>query len=335
MRVLFLGETEGNTGPANVNRELVAHWPTQDEVVTIRRESKLCSVVAGVVKGLACDVVVSPGAGWVEISIHVALALLGRPVVSFNHGYVPYENKVNGLGYSRLKVRAIEWHLRNSAAIVANSESQMRFLAEHLDGFSGELTYTNLGVEPFDLGLTGREACPPVIAVSGGTRPIKANEVVARAVRLLREEGIDCELRVYGRSYSENAGLQSAFESGFARPMGQVSQEEFIRQLGEASVFVMNSRHESFGLSVLDALRAGCSVLLSKNCGVAGVFDLRDSDVVQDCEDESEVARKIEGLLICSNAERLYQSLDFEKLDWDSASGNLREACRKVVKHAR
>lgn len=325
MKVLFTGKTEGNNGPANVNRLLIENWPAGEELVTLQSSSRADRIFEGLRKSPRCDVMLSPGCGIVEIALHAMLGATGKPVVCFNHGYTPFENEINRLGYSRLRVAAIEWHMRTADAIVANSELQMRFVRERLEGFAGTYAFANLGIDPFKQAPTARANPRPVIAVSGGTRPIKANEIVVRAAHILRSRGIDCELRVYGRDYAANEELSAAFASGEATYMGQVPQEEFVRQLGEADVFVMDSRHESFGLSALDAIKAGCSLLLSRNCGVVGVLALEDGDVVRECEDAAEVAERIENLLAHPNAERLYRALNFDALSWKHTAQRLRD----------
>ncbi len=325
MRILFAGEVQGNNGPSNVNRAFIENWPSCDELVVLRATTKLGRLFEGLRKGLQCDVVLFLGSGAVEVTLHAILGTLKKPIVCFNHGYVPYENEVNDLGYSRRRISAIGWHMRTADAIVANSEHQMQFVRERLDGFSGRYDFVNLGVDSFEQASTERNNERPIIAVSGGTRPIKGNEIVVRAARILRLRDIDCELRVYGRDYAKNGELTSAFESGEATFMGQVPHEEFVRQLSEADVFVMNSLHESFGLSALDAIQAGCSLLLSRNCGVAGVLTLEKDDVVENYEDASEVADKIEKLLARPNADRRYQALDFDVLSWKRSAQKLRD----------
>ena len=332
MKILYVGEHEGNTGPANVNRAIAASWPPEDMVTHLACGSKSAQVVEGVWKGLGCDVILFSNNSMVDAAIHAFFRMLRKPCVCFNHGYLPVESRINGVGISNRRLDAFSRHMLSADAIVANSELQMRLLERELEPYSGILAFTNLGVEPFDQAPTVRANPRPVIAVSGGTRPIKANEVVLRAIRILRSRGIDCELRVYGRGYAENEELSAAFRSGEAAFMGQVPQDEFVRQLREADVFVMNSRHESFGLSALDAVKAGCSLLLSRNCGVNGVLALEDDDVVEDCEDAAEVADRIEGLLAHPNAKRLYDALDFDALSWKRTARKLRSVCVRVAK---
>lgn len=77
--------------------------------------------------------------------------------------------------------------------------------------------------------------------------------------------------------------------------------------------------------------REGASLLVSRNCGVTGVLALEEGDIVFDCEDESEVARKILHLASHPNSQRLYDALDFDALGWDVAAKRLCDACRGAV----
>lgn len=327
MKTLFVGEYSGNTGPANVNRSLIENWPRDDEVLHIESSSKLGQILEGFAKGVRCDVVLFTNNSMVDVTLHSIFRRLQKTCVCFNHGYAPMENDINRGSVPKRRMEAIKHHMRTSDALVANSELQMNLLRDQLGQCRGLLTYVNLGVDRFAQMSVYRNNRRPVVAVSGGTRLIKANEVVVQAIALLKERGIDCVLRVYGRGYAPNDDLAEAFASGDAVFMGQVPQKEFVEQLGEVDVFVMNSRHEPFGLSAIDAIHAGCSLLLSRNCGVGGVLALEEGDVVLDCENAREVADKIERLLSNPNSERLYRSLNFDDLSWERTAGRLREVC--------
>lgn len=326
-----MGGIQGNTGPSNVHKALVESWPKSSQIDTLKSGSKSLKLLEALAKGFRSDVIVSPGSGWTEIIAHRVLARFGKPVVCFNHGYVPYENEINHLGLSSRAVAAIKKHLATADAIVANSALQERFILSKQPELAGKTTHATLGVDRF--AFAGNEGHRGgIIAVSGGTRPIKANEVVARAVEILRNRGIDCHLRVYGRRYSANEKLDNAVSLGIAEYVGQVPGAVFREQLKECSVFVMNSRHESFGLSALDALGAGCSLLLSSNCGVAEVMVTSQDDIVLDCEDASEVADKILHLLDHPNSGRLYSSIDFDKTSWTRTAAKLNDVCASLVR---
>lgn len=96
-----------------------------------------------------------------------------------------------------------------------------------------------------------------VIAVSGGSRLIKGNDIVAKAVSRLRDKGLPCILVVYGDiGFDEPRIGESSIPDGLIFK-GQISHEAFLNDLTSVDLFIMNSRHDSFGMSALDALGAG------------------------------------------------------------------------------
>lgn len=167
------------------------------------------------------------------------------------------------------------------------------------------------------------------MAVSGGTRPIKGNEVVVKAINKLRNRGFNIKLNVYGRRYSKNIELEKMIRTPDSFK-GQISKEEFRKDLTKTDIFVMNSRHEPFGLSAIDALSSGCSVLISANCGVKEVLRLRDIDIIYNCNDVDEISRKIEYLIKKPNNLLLYKCIDFENNSWTKAAERFRNLCNDM-----
>lgn len=328
MKVLFALNLVGNAGPANANRRFVENWPQVDEVSVLDescKAKKILSFVRGVRKA---DVVVSASSGRLISLARFVSRLSGKTFVGFCHGYLPYENDINGLGLDVRELKSFESWLDSCDLVFTNSALQAKFLVKHQPSLAGKVSVVNLGIDPFEQSAAQRkESSKLVVSVSGGTRPIKANEVVAQAVDAIKKKGIDARLDVYGDRLASNSALDEFVEAGVASYCGHVGHEVFVQRLESSDVFVMNSRHEPFGLSALDAVEAGASVLLSRNCGVAEVLEVEFSDCIDDCEDPCEVAQKILALSQDPNAERIYRGIDFEDLGWPSAALRLRNAC--------
>lgn len=331
MRVFSVANIEGNTGPANANRAFFQHWPTQDEVRVLAQGNVVSKVIGSIRGALWCDVLFASETNRV-LKIASPIVRLRRKVTcAFCHGWLPYENEVNDHGFSEKDLQAYTAWLDSVDVVATNSSMQKEFIVREQRSLDGKVESTTLGVVPFDQRTREpRGNGKLVVAVSGGSRPIKGNEVVARAVRKLRAKGMDAELRVYGNRYAKNAELDAILgECG--RYMGQVDEGEFVQGLFESDVFVMNSRREPFGLSAYGALEAGCSLVLSGNCGIAEVLSLKPEDIVNDCEDADEVAEKIVAAAENPNGERIYRALDFSAVSWQAASKKLRDICANAV----
>lgn len=219
--------------------------------------------------------------------------------------------------------------------VVANSKSHEDFVLSYQPELKGKTTNILLGVDRFkQMESSARTDSETVIAVAGGNRLIKGNDVVLEACRILRSRGTNAFLDVYGSIYEIDDPRCTAIKTlprSLGRVMGQVDHRIFLEGLNRSSLFVMDSRHESFGLSALDALRTGCSVLISKDCGVLEALSPKGSDVIKDCENAEEVAEKMAYLLEHSNAKRLYESIDFDAMSWDVQVGKLRDMCVEVA----
>ena len=111
--------------------------------------------------------------------------------------------------------------------------------------------------------------------------------------------------------------IEKGINNGSLVYRGQVTQDRFIEELRTIDVFVMASLHESFGLSAIDALQSGASLLLSDQCGVAEVLSLQDCDRITIKNSEQEVARKIERLIKYPNAERLAKTVNYKRYNWE------------------
>lgn len=330
MRVLILGDAELNNGPSNVHKALVRHWPTVDEVDYVRSRNKAGFVFEGLRKGLRSDVIVSPCMDMAGIVAQQTLRLFGKPVICFNHGYVPFENDINGLGHGEVWISLYKGALRQADCVVCNSLLQERFVLARQPELEGRTCHILLGIEHFDQRAPRRHK-EAVIAVSGGSRAIKGNDTVVRACAKLRGRGVPCRLRLYGDFDQGAEALRGIMDQKYDREMGQVSREMFLDGLSDCSLFVMNSRHEPFGLSAIDAIEAGVPVLISRNCGIDEVLGLEKVDVVDNPEDVSEVAGKMAFLLGHPNARRLYKSIDFGALSWDMQTAKLRQMCADVL----
>lgn len=254
---MLVGDVSDNAGPSNVHRELIAHWPTGEELLLPRWSNAASKLVSVIIASMRCDALFSVGAGRLDAIAHAIARRRNVPVIVLVHGYLPYENEANNLGLSDEVVR--EWRSMLYAAdvVVTNSEFHADCLRAAEPDIAEKVRWFNLGIEPFIPREHVSQGEAIRVAVSGGTRPIKGNEIVARAVSALQQQGHRVELLVFGRAYADNPQLEDALRACGGRMEGQVSQGDFLDALSRTDVFVMNSRRESFGMSAIDALAGG------------------------------------------------------------------------------
>lgn len=163
------------------------------------------------------------------------------------------------------------------------------------------------------------------IIVAGGDRIQKNNIEVCKAIEILAnnlEKNI--ELKICGRKYYQENLFEKYRHSIY---VGMLPYKEFCKELEKSDIFILNSEVESFGLSAVDALLCGCSVLISKNSGITFVLDLREEDLIYDVHNPIEIAEKIKIILDKRNSKRILSTIDFEHYTWKQVSERLYKIC--------
>lgn len=111
-----------------------------------------------------------------------------------------------------------------------------------------------------------------------------------------------------------------------------LSHEQFMEKLSKAHVFALNSEVESFGLSAVDALKAGCNILISQNSGIRSILSLTEKDIIFDTHNPSEIADKVEKLISQNNCMRIRSSINFDHYSWKNVADRLYKICEAVYK---
>jgi glycosyltransferase involved in cell wall biosynthesis len=125
---------------------------------------------------------------------------------------------------------------------------------------------------------------PYVLAV-GDRGPRKNLDSLARAVDVLRGEGIDLVVAGGGR------GHQLGTPVAGARDLGYVPDEQLPALYAGALAFVLPSLHEGFGLTPLEAMAAGTPVVASTRGALATVIG--NAGLLADPADPDELARAV------------------------------------------
>lgn len=119
-----------------------------------------------------------------------------------------------------------------------------------------------------------RPRTPPVIGALGRLHEVKGFDVLLKAAAALRDKGVDFRLKLAGdgpelhnlRSLRNQLNLNNRVEF-----CGWLSSPESF--MSEVDLFVVPSRHEAFGLVVVEAMAAGVPVVASDIKGPRDILD--------------------------------------------------------------
>ena len=144
----------------------------------------------------------------------------------------------------------------------------------HLPGLLAKSSVLHLGVDlavldaaaPDAQARRAREPGPPVVLWNHRWEYDKDPEAFFRVVNRLDDIGARFRLILAGETFAE---LPPAFEAGFRRYADRVLHYGFAESLADyaallwrSDIVVSTSRHEFFGLSMLEAIHCGCHPLL-------------------------------------------------------------------------
>lgn len=218
----------------------------------------------------------------------------GRPVVLSIHGgkYLvePFSS------------RLLEWiagqMLRRSRSVVVLSEIEENLLLRRWP----QLDIAVLpNAVPIDAAIerSGTNE-PPVIIFLGRMHESKGLTEIVEASAMLKTKDVAFRFRAFG-----NGPMRARFVAGMRRILGDlfeyggvVSGDEKWRQLAAADIFLLPSRYgEGLPMAMLEAMAAGCVVVVSDNASVTSVIQHEGNGYVVEPRNSKQLADTLTWLL--------------------------------------
>lgn len=322
MRVFLIGDYKTGTGPANVTRAYMENMPG---IIVQKMNGKMLRAAELLIKVPFSDVLLLSGHSKQNLLALKLAGLFNKRTAFLMHGCVEHENAINGVPDEDMN-RTERQTLKECDEIYAVSDRFADWLKNAYPEYKEKILSQPNGLD-FDtlLRMKGKETSRitgQILSIGGGM-PRKRIRVICKAVEILKaqEEYKDLKLVVIGDKGLDTEKINSY---PFVDNRGIVSREETEKLFRESSLFIQNSCFETFGLAPVEALTYGCPVLLSDKIGALGIIPgVKESDIINDCEDAEEIAEKIKLCLMESNAGRLLDSIDTEQTSWESRARGL------------
>ena len=200
------------------------------------------------------------------------------------------------------------WNTRVAAKIIAISSATRDDLVRHYGIEQEKIEIVAHGVsglfQPQSLDaiaqIRDRLDLPELFILAVGTiQPRKNLGNLARAIRILRDDGRAITLVTAGKrgwTASQVEGeIHTALPESAWRHLGFVSDDELPALYSAASCVAMVSRHEGFGLPVLEAMASGVPVVISDRGSLPEVAG--GHALTADPDDAADIASRLRGLL--------------------------------------
>lgn len=226
-----------------------------------------------------------------------------------SRGRVPYLITCHGSD-----VRLLERHelvrrlarrvFRGASQITTVSQFLAGDIARRLPGLETPVRVTPMpvDVDRFIAGGKTEKVQPPRILFAGNLVPSKGVDVLLRAAAELERRGIAHQVKILGEGSARNHLQSLAGDLGIA---SRVEWERFVPQArmageyGASTITVLPSRGqaEGLGLTLVEALLAGCAVVGTAAGGIPEVVLHERTGLIARDGDPADLARQIERLL--------------------------------------
>jgi hypothetical protein len=324
-KYLFIGGTDGNTGPSNVNKGIVANLTSSFYVAD--GKNKVSKYLSALINTIRCNVVIVSGMSKVGVYAIKLAKLLNKKTIYIMHGCYEIETTLNEAVADANSIRMEQYLLHSVDLLLPVSERYSQLIQKRYPFCKGKTAFLHNGVERVKLNYNQVSRERGRIIAVGGDRKLKNNISIANAVAKLDSSK---KLVVYGHLYHPDE-LPKGDNIEFK---GLVPQEQLYEEMRKSELYVLNSVYEPFALSVYDALLCGCSILVTNVAGALELLNVTEHDVIYDPMDENEIAEKIYYLLQHPNNGRLIINLDFDKISYKAEVERLEQFCRKLSEKA-
>jgi glycosyltransferase involved in cell wall biosynthesis len=246
------------------------------------------------------DVVIVWFASWHAWLPLLAARLLRRPSLLIVGGFDTASMPEIGYGFQRGGVRRVlaRTCMRLANRLVTNSEYSREELRRNA-GF--EATVVHHGVpDPFG-SLPGGERAAVALTVSNVAR-LSLERKGLRPFVEAAEHAPELEFVLVGEWVDGAADLLRARAAPNVRLTGRLSDDALDAQYRQAAVYVQASRQEGFGMSLAEAMLAGCIPVVTRAGALPEVVG--DSGIYVDAPDPVEIAAGVKRALELGDAER-------------------------------
>ncbi len=211
-----------------------------------------------------------------------------RPVVVSSHGLIFHTPAISGI--KKWYFERVQTELLRHATVVAVSPVDSERLKTI--GVPSERVDNAVDLDAF---MLGKKEWGRFVFV-GRLSSNKRVELLLRVFSLVKKEVGDAELEIVGPDWE---GLQRGLEqkaralgvNSSVRFAGEVSNAEKARVLSKSGFFVSASRHEGFGLSLVEAMASGCVPLVQALPAFEYIAQKSDASALVDYADAASAAR--------------------------------------------
>ncbi|MHC4271066.1 MAG: tRNA-queuosine alpha-mannosyltransferase domain-containing protein [Planctomycetota bacterium] len=190
-----------------------------------------------------------------------------------------------------------------------------------------------------------RESRPIRILWAARWEHDKNPEDFFEALKILKKSGTDFKLSCIGQQFRDVPEIFNRAKAYFGEHIDRwgfiESCEEYIKTLQQADVIVSTANHEFFGITILEAISAGCFPLLPKRLSYPELLGLGKTPGTEQCFYDGRVedlVNKLQELAEKTTKESLWpdsfsHALLTERFKWDKLTKQYDQILQETIQH--
>ncbi|MGL5480057.1 MAG: glycosyltransferase family 4 protein [Clostridium sp.] len=283
-KVMYIGNFIGNSGPVIVNKQIRKNLKGEAIIIdNIEGTKQNIIKVINNMKNVKC-VHLSGINGYVSILAIILSKFYRKDLYYTCHGSVKLEDKKNNR--FSFKERLIEKiYLSSSKKIVLISNTYKKIFQENYKKFNEKIVIINNGYDyNEELYIDSQKIHKKNMIISlGGGRSEKGNFEVCKKLDKINDKTF--KYVIIGEEGPDTDKIKSY---DFVEYLGTMPNEMVIDYLKEAKLYIQNSEFETFGIAPLEAINAGCDILISENMGVIDLLqDIKEDIAIKNLAEQT------------------------------------------------
>lgn len=305
-KVFLVGDFFNNTGPAIANRNILKTLENDYKIFCSSKRNIFFRIIESIIYIVKSDIILICSKSNLNFIVINIAKFLKKKIFYVMHGYSTYEAKINNPDISDFKLKKYKSYdnfiFSNVNKVICVSKFQMEYMKKILPNFSESFDYIyNIvdvsNIKKYNKNNRFNNGGKKIMSVGGGVRQ-KNNISIVKAL-----DELDVSFTVVGADSNDGKEIK---KYKFVEWIDYLPQNELFELMSNMDLYIQNSTFETFGLTIIEALYSGASILISNNVGCKNLFsNIVDDDIIFDVNNIEEIRTKVKKLLNNSNNERL------------------------------
>ncbi len=323
MKIFFVGDFHNNNGPANVNKNYRENLKYNKNITYSIMKNKITRILEIIYKISKTDIVLISGLSKMQLLACKIAKKQNKKVIYLMHGYAKQEYMVNEVPVEKRTLETIESNMLEYAdKIVCVSENFTKFLINERKDLQKKITFVNNGIDMASIESKSKDNTTYTIISVGGGMKIKGNLNICKAIEKINN--INIKFVVIGSKDKDGEQIE---KYKFVQYYEKLEHNEVLNKMQQADLYIQNSKFETFGLAIFEAISKGCKILVSKQVGALSIIkNISPNSMINDTEDISEIEEKIR-FAYKNKDENVKYIENYNQYTWSEAAKKLLEIC--------